>query len=145
MSSDRFLWALESCDLSQTDKSIIWVSSFPSWVMSSRTLNYTKKNIWHLVIWKKMMIWSILSFKNLQHWKAYSFYSFSGERWIWKDWEHSFCKKFRPQLLRDRKRSSANHHSTLGKKTLMWYFCQLEIDHVTQKPKETCQRTCRGP
>ena len=23
MSSDRFLWALESCDLSQTDKSII--------------------------------------------------------------------------------------------------------------------------
>jgi hypothetical protein len=23
--------------------------------------------------------------------------------------------------------------------------CQLEIDHVTQHPKETCQRTCRGP
>ena len=22
---------------------------------------------------------------------------------------------------------------------------QLEIDHVTQQPKETCQRTCRGP
>ena len=62
MSSDRFLWALESCDLSQTDKSFIWVSSFPSWVMSSRTLNYTKKNIWHLVIWKNLMIWSILSF-----------------------------------------------------------------------------------
>ena len=26
-----------------------------------------------------------------------------------------------------------------------YYFCQLEIDHVTQQPKETCQRTCRGP
>ena len=25
------------------------------------------------------------------------------------------------------------------------YSCQLEIDHVTQQPKETCQRTCRGP
>ena len=22
---------------------------------------------------------------------------------------------------------------------------QVEIDHVTQQPKETCQRTCRGP
>ena len=34
---DRFLLAVESRDLSQADKSIIWVSSFPSWVMSSRT------------------------------------------------------------------------------------------------------------
>ena len=25
------------------------------------------------------------------------------------------------------------------------YFCQLEIDHETQQPKDTCQRTCRGP
>ena len=24
------------------------------------------------------------------------------------------------------------------------YYCQHEIDHVTQQPKETCQRTCRG-
>ena len=31
------------------------------------------------------------------------------------------------------------------KKTLLYYFCWLEIDHVTQQPKETCQRTCRGP
>ena len=33
----------------------------------------------------------------------------------------------------------------LGKKTILSYFCQLEIDHVTQKPKETCQSTCGGP
>ena len=32
-----------------------------------------------------------------------------------------------------------------GKKTLLYYSCQLEIDHVTQQPKETCQRTCREP
>jgi hypothetical protein len=31
---------------------------------------------------------------------------------------------------------------SFGKKTLKWYSCQLEIDHVTQQPKETCQRTC---
>ena len=31
------------------------------------------------------------------------------------------------------------------KKTLLQYFCQLEIDHVTQKPKETWQSTCRVP
>ena len=49
------------------------------------------------------------------------------------------------ECLRDRKISSATHHSALGKKTLLEYFCQLEIDQVTQQPKETCQRTCRGP
>ena len=52
MSFDKFLLAVESRDLSQAGKSIIWVSSFPSWVMGSRTLNYTKKTIWHLAIWQ---------------------------------------------------------------------------------------------
>ena len=27
------------------------------------------------------------------------------------------------------------------KKTLLYYSCQLEIDHVPQQPKETCRRT----
>ena len=31
------------------------------------------------------------------------------------------------------------------KKKLLSYLCQLEIDLVTQQPKETCQRTCRQP
>ena len=34
---------------------------------------------------------------------------------------------------------------SLGKKTRFHYFCQLEIDHVTQKPKGTCQSTCGEP
>ena len=35
------------------------------------------------------------------------------------------------------------YHSkiALGKKTHLKYFCQLEMDHVTQQPKETCHRT----
>ena len=33
----------------------------------------------------------------------------------------------------------------MKKKTLLYFSCQLEIDHVTQQPKETCQRTYRGP
>ena len=38
-----------------------------------------------------------------------------------------------------------------GRRSLIWEkrhsynTLQLEIDHVTQQPKETCQRTCRGP
>ena len=28
---------------------------------------------------------------------------------------------------------------------LITWSCQLEIDHVIQQPKETCQTTCRGP
>ena len=42
--------------------------------------------------------------------------------------------------LRDRKRTFTTHHSVWERK----HFCQLEIDHVTQKPKETWQSTCRG-
>merc|ERR1712008_120449 len=34
---------------------------------------------------------------------------------------------------------------SFGKEDTLIIFCQLEIDHVTQQPKETCQRTCRGP
>ena len=41
--------------------------------------------------------------------------------------------------------SSATHHTALRKQTPLYYLCQLEIDHVTQLPKETCERTCRGP
>ena len=33
----------------------------------------------------------------------------------------------------------------LGKEDTLIILCQLEIGHVTQQPKETCQRTCRGP
>ena len=68
MSFDKFLLAVVPRDPSQADKSIIWVSSFPSCVMGSRTLNYT-----YLAL-----------------------------------------------------------------------VLEIEIDHVTQQPKETCQRTCRG-
>ena len=34
---------------------------------------------------------------------------------------------------------------SLEKETLFLFSCQLEIDHVTQKPKETSESTCGGP
>ena len=39
------------------------------------------------------------------------------------------------------------YHSktALGKEDTLIILFQLEIDHLTQQPKETCQRTCRGP
>ena len=60
MSFDKFLLAVESRDLSQADKSIINVSSFPKLFLNDNIYNYTKKTIWHLAIWQ------ILSLKNLQ-------------------------------------------------------------------------------
>ena len=60
----RYDLAVESRYLSQADKSIIRVSSFPKLFLNDRIYSYTKKTIWHL---------SILSFKNLQHWKVLSF------------------------------------------------------------------------
>ena len=44
-------WVMWS--ISSWHEYIVWVSSFPSRVIGSRTLNYTKKKtIWHLAIWQ---------------------------------------------------------------------------------------------
>ena len=55
------------------------------------------------------------------------------------------------QFLNDKNYSyTKKNYLALGNlaKLMFWsilsYFCQLEIDHVTQQPKETCQRTGRG-
>ena len=48
-------------------------------------------------------------------------------------------------LVAGRQKKKFCHWSLdLGRKKLLWYSCQLEIDHVTQKSKETCQSTCGG-
>ena len=44
MSFDNFLLAVESRDLSQADKSIIRVSSFPKLLLNDKIYSYTKKN-----------------------------------------------------------------------------------------------------
>ena len=66
MSFDRFLLAVESCDLSQADKSIIRVYSFLKLSLNDKIFSYTKKNYLALGNLTKLMFWSILSFKNLQ-------------------------------------------------------------------------------
>ena len=67
MSFDKFLLAVESRDLSQADKSIIIVSSFPKLFLNDKIYSYTKKNNYlALGNLAKLMFWSILSFKNLQ-------------------------------------------------------------------------------
>ena len=53
MSFDKFLLAVESRDLSQADKNIIRVSSFPKLFLNNKICSYTKKKtIWHLAIWQ---------------------------------------------------------------------------------------------
>ena len=44
MSFDKFLLAVESCDLSQADKSIIRVSSFPKLFLNDKIYSYTQKS-----------------------------------------------------------------------------------------------------
>ena len=48
MSFDKVLLAVESRDLSQADKSIIRVSSFPKAVLNDKIYSYTKKNYFEL-------------------------------------------------------------------------------------------------
>ena len=43
MSFDKFVFAVESRDLSQADKSIIRVSSFPKLFLNDKIYSYTKK------------------------------------------------------------------------------------------------------
>ena len=70
MSFDKFLLAVESHDLSQADMSIIWVPSFPSRVIGSRTLNYTKKKLfgtWQfgkIDVLVNFMIWKFARLKS---------------------------------------------------------------------------------
>ena len=45
MSVDKFLLAVESCDLSHGDKSIIRVSSFPKQFLNGKIYSYTKKKL----------------------------------------------------------------------------------------------------
>ena len=106
MSFDKFLLAVESCDLSQADKSIIGVSSFPNFffcLSTTEAWTFCKMNTLNFLIftshhknWEKCLLYNLANF------------------WMIK----SNCQV--PNS-------------------------QLEIDHVTQQPKATCQRTCRGP
>jgi hypothetical protein len=53
MSLDKFLLAVESRDLSQADKSVITVSSFPKLFFNDRIYSYVyKKNYLALGIWQ---------------------------------------------------------------------------------------------
>ena len=52
MSFDNFLLVVEPGDLSQADKSIIRVSSFPKLYLNDEIYSYTKKTIWHILIWQ---------------------------------------------------------------------------------------------
>ena len=53
MSFDKFLLAVESCDLSQADKNDIRVSSFPKLCDGLQNCKlYQKKTIWHWAIWQ---------------------------------------------------------------------------------------------
>ena len=67
MSFDKFFLGVESRDLSQADKSIIRVSSFPELFLNNKIYSYTKKNYLAPGNLAKLMFWIILSFKNLQY------------------------------------------------------------------------------
>ena len=41
--------------------------------------------------------------------------------------------------------SSPTNHSVLERRHSYNTFVSIKIYHVTQQPKEACQRTCRGP
>ena len=66
MSFDKFILAVQSCDLSQADKTIIRVSSFPTLLLNDKTYSYTKKNLFGTWQFGKIDVFVNLSFKNLQ-------------------------------------------------------------------------------
>jgi hypothetical protein len=134
MCFDRFLLAFESRDLSQADKRITRVFFPKLQFLNDKLQLYPKKLFGNLA---KLFI---LSLKSLQVFSVFFLVRGKSER-IEKIY---FAES---SGLRPERQKNKFHYSSfsLGKKTLLKYFCQLEIDHVTQKPKETCQSTCSGP
>ena len=76
MCFDRFLMAFESCDLSQADKSIIRVSTFPKLFLNDKFQLYPKKPFGTLA----KLFWSIYHSKVSKLKKLTVFSVFSGER-----------------------------------------------------------------
>ena len=107
MCFDKFLLTFESCDLSQADKSIKRVSSFPKLFLLIKFTVY-QITICHLTSWQN---WCFCLF---YHSKIASLKSKHFSHFFW--WEvnlrglRAFILK-KVQLLRDSKRSSATHHS----------------------------------
>jgi hypothetical protein len=60
MSFDKFLLAVESRDLSQADKSVIRVSSFPKLFLNDKIHSYTKKKLFGT--WKLSKIDDLVNF-----------------------------------------------------------------------------------
>ena len=129
MSFDRFLFVVESRDLSQADKGIIRVSSFPKQnfffcLSTTEAWTFCKINALNLLIFTAhQKNWVFLNDKN--------------------DQNIDFAKL--PNNYVGIIYGSATDHTALRKKALLCYSCQLEIDHLTPQPKETCQMACRGP
>ena len=137
MCFDKFLFWVESRDLSQADNSIIRVSSFPSWVMGSRTFFSVSTT----------EPWTFCKMNALNPLK------FTSHKKNWENWgkklkliKTSILPNFQvPNSLFFCKIIKKIIHFIQRKKTLLYYSCQLEIDHMTQLKKETCQSTCNGP
>ena len=78
MSFDKFLLAVESCDLSQADKSIIRVSSFSIlqnfnfWMIKFTVI--PKKTIWHLAIWQNWCF-GLFYHSKICHIEKFKFFS----------------------------------------------------------------------
>ena len=141
MCFDRFLLAFESCDLSQADKRITRVSSFPSFNFWMINYSYTQKS--YLALWQNCFGQFITQkFPSLKSKQFSQFFLVRGKSERIDKIHFAESSGLRPER---QKKNFYYSSLSLGKKTLFWYFCQLEIDHVTQKPKETWQSTCRGP
>ena len=74
MSFDKFLLAVESRDLSQADKSIVRVSSFPKLFLNNKIYSYGTSQS------DKIDVLAYFIIRNLQDWKVNILLSFSGER-----------------------------------------------------------------
>ena len=66
MSFDKLLLAVESRDISQADKSIMRMSSFPKLFLNDKIYSYTNKKLFGTWQFGKIDVLVILSFKVLQ-------------------------------------------------------------------------------
>ena len=111
MSFDRFLLFVESRDLSQADeycKSVFYFNFTKLQFLNDKTYSYTKNNYLAL---GNSVFWSISSFKRKSKHLPQFFWLEVNLRGL----RDSFFRKFRPQLLKDRKKKFCYPSFNFGK------------------------------
>ena len=112
--------------------------------MTKFTVSYTKKKLFGTWQFGKIDVLVNIINKKFPSLNSKQFSQFFWGDLNLRELRAFILRKVLASVVERQKSDSATQHSVWERRHTLILF-QFEIDHVTQKPKETCQRTCKGP